>query len=213
MSPGGGGPFWKQGSSKQVEVQNSLQRQVGMKLLGWGVMLPWISTRGVLLCYYNDVIMSAIASQITSLSIAYLTIYSGAVQRKHQSSASLALCGEFTGNRWIPRTKGQWRGNYYHLVTSSLGAGRVWLWGTRVMLLWCTRQAWLWGTGGIYLSGVGLWVIFLLCSLTPTLVMDTVPSLKGVHLRLYKEKTTTGMVITTAMTVSPTKEKELPTVS
>ena len=35
--------------------------------------------------------MSAIASQITSLTIVYSTIYSDADQRKHQSSASLAF--------------------------------------------------------------------------------------------------------------------------
>ena len=29
------------------------------------------------------------------------------------------LWGEFTGDRWIPRTKGQWRGKCFHLVTSS----------------------------------------------------------------------------------------------
>ena len=40
--------------------------------------------------YYNDVIMGTMASQITSLTIAYSTIYSGTDQRKHQSSASLA---------------------------------------------------------------------------------------------------------------------------
>ena len=40
--------------------------------------------------HYNDVIMGAMASQITSLTIVYSTVYSGAGQRKHQSSASLA---------------------------------------------------------------------------------------------------------------------------
>ena len=34
--------------------------------------------------------MSAIASQITSLTIVYSTVYPGADQSKHQSSASLA---------------------------------------------------------------------------------------------------------------------------
>ena len=29
------------------------------------------------------------------------------------------LCGEFTGDRWIPRTNGQWRGKCFHLMTSS----------------------------------------------------------------------------------------------
>ena len=43
--------------------------------------------------------MGAIASQITSLTIVYSTVYSDADQRKHQSSASLAFVGgiKFTG--------------------------------------------------------------------------------------------------------------------
>ena len=41
--------------------------------------------------HYNDVIMSVMASQITSLTIVYSIVYSGADQRKHQSSASLAF--------------------------------------------------------------------------------------------------------------------------
>ena len=41
--------------------------------------------------HYNDVITSAVASQITSLTIVYSTVYSGADQRKYQSSASLAF--------------------------------------------------------------------------------------------------------------------------
>ena len=41
--------------------------------------------------HYNDVIMSAVASQITSVSIVCSTVGSGADQRKHQSSASLAF--------------------------------------------------------------------------------------------------------------------------
>ena len=41
--------------------------------------------------HYTDVTMSPMASQITSLGIVYSTVYSGADQRKHQSSASLAF--------------------------------------------------------------------------------------------------------------------------
>ena len=41
--------------------------------------------------HYSDVIMCTMASQITSLIIVYSTVYSGADQRKHQSSASLAF--------------------------------------------------------------------------------------------------------------------------
>ena len=42
-------------------------------------------------CHCNDVIMNAIASQITSLMIVYSTVYSDADKRKHQSSASLVF--------------------------------------------------------------------------------------------------------------------------
>ena len=38
--------------------------------------------------------MSAMASQITSITMVYSTVYSGAVQRKHQRSASLAFVRE-----------------------------------------------------------------------------------------------------------------------
>ena len=41
--------------------------------------------------HYNSVIMSAMASQITSRIIVHPTVYSVADQRKHQSSASLAF--------------------------------------------------------------------------------------------------------------------------
>ena len=41
--------------------------------------------------HYSDAIMTAMASQITSLTIVYSTVYSGADQRKHQNSASLAF--------------------------------------------------------------------------------------------------------------------------
>ena len=41
--------------------------------------------------HYDDVIMGAIASQITSFTSVYSTVYSGADQRKYQISASLAF--------------------------------------------------------------------------------------------------------------------------
>ena len=47
------------------------------------------------------------ASQITSLTIVSSTVYSVADQIKQQSSATLALGGEFTGDQWISRTNGQ----------------------------------------------------------------------------------------------------------
>ena len=70
------------------------------------------SMTSVLVCckltHYNDVIMSTMMSQITSLTIVYSVVYSGVDQRKHSNSASLALCAvKFTGDRWIPRANGQ----------------------------------------------------------------------------------------------------------
>ena len=55
-------------------------------------------------CHYCDVIMSAMASQITSVSMVFSTVCSGPDQRKHQSSASLAfvqgmVTGEFPSQR------------------------------------------------------------------------------------------------------------------
>ena len=41
--------------------------------------------------HYNDVIVSAMSSLITSLTIVYSTVYPGADQRKHQHSTSLAF--------------------------------------------------------------------------------------------------------------------------
>ena len=56
--------------------------------------------------HYNDVIMGAMASQITSLTIVYSTVYSGADQRKHQSSASLAFVRGI--HRWPVNSPHKW---------------------------------------------------------------------------------------------------------
>ena len=73
----------------------------------------------VFLCHYIDVIMTTMASQITSLTVVSSIVYSDADQRKHQSSASLAFVWRIPRDRWIPRTKGQLRGKCFHLMTSS----------------------------------------------------------------------------------------------
>ena len=41
--------------------------------------------------HYSDVIVNTMVSQITSLTVVYSTVYSGADKRKHQSSASLVF--------------------------------------------------------------------------------------------------------------------------
>ena len=71
------------------------------------------------LSHYNDIIMGSMASRITSLTIVYSAVYSGADQRKHQSFASLAFV------RGINRGPVNFRHNWpvtrkcFHLMTSS----------------------------------------------------------------------------------------------
>ena len=69
--------------------------------------------------HYIAVIMITMASQITSLTVVYSIVYSGADQRKHQSSASLAFVRGSHRYWWIPHTNGQQRGKCFHLMTSS----------------------------------------------------------------------------------------------
>ena len=51
----------------------------------------WVEWPFYFPCHYGDVRMGAIASQITSLTIVYSTVYLDADQGKRQSSASLAF--------------------------------------------------------------------------------------------------------------------------
>ena len=55
--------------------------------------------------HYIDVIMTTMASQMTSLTVVYSTVYSGADQEKHQSSAPLAFVWGIHRDRWLPRTQ------------------------------------------------------------------------------------------------------------
>ena len=76
---------WILNTSRKItqNIQILLQTVAGVILIHQRIWRSWI--------YYSAVIMSAMASQITSLAIVYSTVYSGAYQRKHQSSASLAF--------------------------------------------------------------------------------------------------------------------------
>ena len=57
--------------------------------------------------HYDDIIMTTLSSQITSLTFVYSIVYSGVDQRKHESSVSLAFVQGIHRDRWISRTKGQ----------------------------------------------------------------------------------------------------------
>ena len=63
-------------------------------------------TRHKIVNHYNDIIMSALAYQITSITIVYSTVYSGTDQRKHQSSVSLAFVRGI--HRWPVNSPHKW---------------------------------------------------------------------------------------------------------
>ena len=60
----------------------------------------------IFIIHYNDVIMGTMASQITSRTIVYSSVYSGADQRKHQSSASLTFVRGI--HRWLMNSPHKW---------------------------------------------------------------------------------------------------------
>ena len=85
------GPLYNKSSLAQVmmdcsllDTSNYLNHYWLSHLTPYGVTRPKYK-------HYNDVIMSLMVSQITSLTTVYLTVYLGTDQRKHQSSASLAF--------------------------------------------------------------------------------------------------------------------------
>ena len=88
--------------------------QVGPMLAPWTLLSGKFSMK-----YYNDAIMSAVASQITDVPMVCTTVCSGTDQRKHQSSASLAFVRGI--HRWSVNSahKGPVTRKSLHLITSS----------------------------------------------------------------------------------------------
>ena len=73
--------WWVQGTPLTESIDEDCIMSLHNGIVG-GLFCPY---------HYDDVIMSAIASRITSRTTVYLIVYSRADQRKHQSSASLAF--------------------------------------------------------------------------------------------------------------------------
>ena len=104
---------------------------------GWSVHALQESNR------YSDVIMSAMASQITGIAIVCSTVCSGTDPRNHQIPCNWTLWGESTGDWRIPLSKGQSRGKCFHLLTSScfftMKAGQL---TTHFELIFTRGQIW-----------------------------------------------------------------------
>ena len=109
----------RHGISNRLFIRHLVQanNDATLKLQITGTL--WVHQYLMTINHYRDFIMGMLASQITSLTIVYSTVYSDADQRKHQAPRHWPLWGEFTGDRWIPRRNGQIRGKCFHLMTSS----------------------------------------------------------------------------------------------
>ena len=109
--------------------------------------------------HYTDVIMSVMASQITSLTIVYSRVYSGADQRKYQtSSASLAFVRGIHRSPANSSHKGPATRYFFHVMTSSWAAPVLSLqstritnrcskyrrWGNIMRVYWVAVRLWLW---------------------------------------------------------------------
>ena len=105
-------------------------------------------------CRYNDVIMSTMPSQISSPTIVYSTVYSGADQRKHQSSTSLAFVRGI--HRWpmnsphkgpVTRKMFPFDGVIMSIHACALLGLRSWYVPCHVMLLLSLRIPVIWWLG------------------------------------------------------------------
>ena len=91
---------------ESVRTADSHRRGQAMQSeLSWQFVVMSLNDQHAIF-HYDDVIMSEIASQITSLTIVYSTVLSGADQSKHQSSASLAFVWEI--HRWPVNFPHKW---------------------------------------------------------------------------------------------------------
>ena len=61
--------------------------------------------------HYNNVIMTTVVCQITSLKIVYSIVYSGADQRNIKASRHWPLCGDFTGTGEFPAQRASYAEN------------------------------------------------------------------------------------------------------
>ena len=68
--------------------------------------------------HYNDVIWAQWRLESPASRIFTQPFIQAQIKENIKPPRHWSLWGEFTGHRWIPRTKGQWRGKCFHLMTS-----------------------------------------------------------------------------------------------
>ena len=76
--------------------------------------------------HHSDVIMGTMGLKSPALPLLTQPFIQAQIKENTKAPRYLALCGEFTGDRWIPRSNGQSRGKCFHLMTSSWYFRNVW---------------------------------------------------------------------------------------
>ena len=118
---------------------------------------------------YNDVIMSSMASSITSLTIVYYsTVIQAQIKEKVKAPRHWPLWGEFTDDRWIPCTKGQYI--YIHININNAENVSIW-WRLHVTSISLTSwQAYVHYMWHIYSEISGFWN-HQVCYMSPQLIV------------------------------------------
>ena len=101
-------------NGKNTQKNPVTSTKVLQTVLKWGHLhadnCQWSCKWKKLHIHYSDVMMGAMASQIVSRTIVYSNVYSGADQRRHQNSASLAFVRGI--HQWRVNVSIWWR---YHI--------------------------------------------------------------------------------------------------
>ena len=119
--------------SDLIQLLNPQQRQVQdpchWKDYTTAIALVCFLEHRLVSWHYNDVIMSAMASQITSLTIVYSSVYSDADQRRTSKLRVTSLCVRGI-HRWSVNSlhKGPATRKWFHLMTSSCAIQSAVMW-------------------------------------------------------------------------------------
>ena len=130
--------------------------------------------------HYDDVIMSTMASEITSHTIVCSNVYSGADQRKHQSSASLAFV--WGNHRWPVNSPHKWPVTRKMFPFDDVIMKRnSCIWRSRFQCNPCNQNV-CWN-GSVVLTKFRRWLHWKLSKWQLTKYSVTKISLKGRHFR------------------------------
>ena len=116
------------GMNRSIIGSQRVRKRRGYSYKNMGIVFIWTKrtvdlVNMLYLCgwvHYSDVVMGAMASQTTSLTILWSTVYSGADKKNiNDAPRHWPLCGEVTSDLWILRTNGQLCEKWFHLMMSS----------------------------------------------------------------------------------------------